>query len=201
MKCPMPHIRAVVVHLENLIKTKESYKNMEKKEFLVQNLTEGKNYQQISDENSVSRPQLTKWWNEGLRIRKEIKRANQLFNARKGNIDFEKFEKLGKRAFYEWYEQQPKRCTYCGIEEEKLQKIFNVENGILHTKRNRGRVLELERKNAKNNEYSPENCAMSCYLCNNHKSDLISEKDHLKYFAKEIYKYLDDKYNELENQK
>ena len=170
---------------------------MDKKEFLIQHLTEGKSYQIISDESDVSRSLLTKWWNEGLKIREEIKRANQLFNARKGKTDFEKFEKLGKRWFYEWYVKQPKKCYYCGIEEEKLQKIFDVENGILHTKRNRGRVLELERKNAKNNEYSPENCVMACYLCNNHKSDLISEKDHLGYFAKNIYNYLEDKYKEL----
>lgn len=174
---------------------------MDKKEFLIQHLTEGKSYQHISDKNNVSRPQLTKWWNEGLKIREEIKRANQLFNARKGNKDFKKFEKLGKRKFFEWYEKLPKRCAYCEIEEEKLQKIFDVENGRLHTKRNRGRVLELERENAKNNEYSPENCVMACYLCNNHKSDLISEKDHLRYFAKDIYNYLDDKYNELEKEK
>lgn len=170
---------------------------MEKKEFLIQHLTEGKSYQQISDENCVPRSQLTKWWDESLSLRGDIKRANQLFTGRKDNLVFVKFYKLGKRKFCEWYLKQPKKCTYCGIEEEKLQIIFDVENGILHTKRNRGRVLELERKNAKNNEYSPENCAMACYLCNNHKSDLISEKDHLKYFAKDIYNYLNNKYNEF----
>jgi len=170
---------------------------MDKREFLIQNLTEGKNYQYISEKYNIPRPQLTKWWNEGLEIRELIKRANQLFNSRKGKKDFEKFEKLGKRGFFEWYEKQPKKCAYCGIEEEKLQKIFNVEKGNLHTKRNRGRVLELERENAKNNEYSPENCVMVCYLCNNHKSDLISKEDHIKYFAKNIYKYLNDKYIEL----
>lgn len=170
---------------------------MDKKEFLIQHLTEGKSYQYIFDNYKVSRSELTAWWNEGIEIRNEIKRANQLFNARKGKGDFDKFEKLGRRKFFEWYEQQPKSCSYCGIEEEKLQEIFDFENGILQTKRGRGRVLELERRDAINNEYSPENCVMACYLCNNHKSDLISEKDHLKYFAKDIYKYLDDKYNEL----
>ena len=170
---------------------------MDKKEFLIQHLTEGKSYQFISDKYKIPRTKLTKWWREGLEIRKEIKRANRLFNARKGKKDFEKFEKLGKRGFFEWYEKQPKKCFYCGIEEEKLKKIFDVENGILHTKRNRGSVLELERKDAKNNEYSPENCVMACYLCNNHKSDLISKDDHIKYFATDIYNYLNDKYLEL----
>ena len=171
---------------------------MDKREFLIQNLTEkDKNYQYFSDKYKIPRQQLTKWWDEGIELREKIKKANQLFNSRKGKKNFEKFEKLKKRGFFEWYEKQPKKCIYCGIEEEKLQRIFDVENGILHTKRNRGRFLELERKDAKNNEYSPDNCALACYLCNNHKSDLISVTDHKKYFAKDIYKYLNDKYNEL----
>jgi len=186
-------------NLEKL--NKRSKINMDKREFLIQHLTEGKSYQQISDENSFPRPQLTKWWNEGLDIRIEIKRANQLFNSRKGKDDFVAFEKLGKRKFYEWYHKQPKKCAYCGIEEGKLQKIFDKEKGIIHTKRNRGHILELERKNTESNEYSPANCVLACYLCNNHKSDLISERDHLKYFAKDTYNYLNDKYEELKKER
>ena len=170
---------------------------MDKKEFLVQHLTEGKSYQQISEENNVPRTQLSQWWEEGLEIRKEIKRANQLFNSRVGKEEFSDFEKLGKRAFYEWFSNQQKKCAYCGVEEHKLQKLFDDNKGLLKTKRGRGKTLELERRDSESNKYSPENCILACYLCNNHKSDLITEDEHLKYFAPVIKKYLDNKLAEL----
>ena len=170
---------------------------MDKREFLIQHLTEGKGYQQISDEFNIPRPQISQWWEDGLDIREEIKRANQLFNNRVGKEEFIEFERLGKRKFYEWFEKQPKKCAYCGIEEFKLQELFNSENGILKTKRGRGKVLELERRDSGSNQYSPDNCVLACYVCNNHKSDLISETEHLSYFAPSIKKYLDSKYSEL----
>jgi len=170
---------------------------MGKKEFLIQHLTEDKSYQEIEDEYNIPRTQLSEWWETGNKIREEIKKANQLFNSRKGSKEFIGFEKIGKRGFYEWFVNQPKICTYCGIEEHKLQKLFDKENGILKTKRGRGRSLELERKDSKSNEYTPDNCALACYLCNNHKSDLIGAEDHLTYFAPAIKKYLDYKFEEF----
>lgn len=173
---------------------------MDKREFLVQHLTEGKAYQEISEEYRIPREQLSKWWDDGIEIRSEIKRANQLFNARVGKPEFSKFQDLGKRRFYEWFANQGKECAYCGIEEFKLQKLFDKESGSLITKRGRGRTLELERRDSESNEYSPENCVLVCYVCNNHKSDLISEDEHLRYFAPVIRKYLEDKFDRLNDQ-
>lgn len=170
---------------------------MDKKEFLIQHLTEGKSYQDISDENQLDRKQLSIWWEEGEEIRNEIKRSNQLYNSRVSKPEFSKFKELGKREFYNWYANQDKVCGYCGVEEFKLQKLFDKENGPLKTKRGRGRTLELERRDSISNEYSPENCLLACYVCNNHKSDLITEEDHLRYFAPAIKKYLDEKFSKL----
>lgn len=170
---------------------------MDQREFLIQHLTEGKSYQTISAEYDVPRETLSEWWSEGEDIRKEIKRANQLFNSRRGKPEFLQFERLGKRKFFEWFARQPKQCNYCKIEEFKLQKLFNKKDGILNTKRGRGARLELERKNTDSNEYSPENCVFACYICNNHKSDLISEEEHRKYFAPSIKEYLENKYSSL----
>jgi len=51
-----------------------------------------------------------------------------------------------------------------------------------HRKRiNRGNHLELERRDAKNNYYSPENCVLACYFCNNDKSDIFDENEYLEY--------------------
>lgn len=169
-----------------------------KEEFIIQHLTKDKKYQDFLDENpGLIRKQLSEWWEEELELREEIKKSNQLFAAKIGKEEFSEFKEMGKRGFYEWYHDQPKKCAYCGIEEYKLKALFNNESGILSTKRKRGRFLELERKDADTNKYSPQNCVLACYLCNNHKSDLISEEDHKTYFAKAIKDYLDNKYQLL----
>jgi hypothetical protein len=170
---------------------------MNQAEFLIQHLTEGKSYKTISEENGIHNSQLSQWWESGLELRSLIKKSNQLYSNKKNTEEFSEFRNLGKRAFFEWYRAQPRKCAYCGIEETKLEKLFDKETGILGTKRGRGRTLELERRNTVTNEYSKENCVLACYLCNNHKSDLITEEEHLEYFAPAIRKFLEDKFNNL----
>lgn len=170
---------------------------MTQEEFLIQHLTEGKSYKLISEANGIPNFQLSEWWESGIELRLLIKKTNQLFSNKKNLEEFIEFKNLGKRAFFEWYRAQPRKCAYCGIEEFKLEKLFDKESGILKTKRGRGRTLELERRNTDSNEYSIKNCVLACYLCNNHKSDLITDKEHLEYFVPSFRKYLDDKYNEL----
>ncbi|WP_165864990.1 agmatine deiminase family protein [Rufibacter latericius] len=65
-------------------------------------------------------------------------------------------------------------------------------SGRLSSKRKRGRSLELERIDSKTNLYTEENCALACYLCNNHKSDVITKDEHKAYFAKPIRRYVED---------
>lgn len=61
-------------------------------------------------------------------------------------------------------------CTYCGINKEQIHQLG--ENGKLFNKRSdtRGYDLEIDRK-VPNLEYSADNCCMSCYWCNNAKTD------------------------------
>lgn len=164
-------------------------------EFLKLHLLDGESYAIIAEKYDVPRPQLSEWWERGIELREQIAKANQLFNSRKGKAEFTDFESLGKRKFFEWFQQQERKCTYCGIEEKKLIQLF--ESGKLSTKRNRGKSLELERRDAKSNQYSIDNCVFICYFCNNHKSDIISEEDHKKYFAPSIKQYLEDQYKEI----
>ena len=44
-----------------------------------------------------------------------------------------------------------------------------------------------------------KNRALVCHLCNNHKSDFISEQDHVDYFSRAIKYYLEQKYLEFVN--
>jgi hypothetical protein len=170
---------------------------MNQEEFLLQHLTEGKKYKEICAENGLPLSQLQEWWESGSELRSQIKKSNTLYESRKSKEEFSEFQRAGKRAFFQWFREQPRVCAYCGVEEYKLQKLFDYDNPILSTKRGRGRTLEFERRDSKSNNYSIENCVLACYFCNNHKSDIITEKEHREYFAPQIRKYLEDKYKEL----
>lgn len=174
--------------------------NLDNSEFLKLCLLDDKKLDSISTEYVIDRKELSEWWNNrDLKLHELIQKSNQIFSAKKSNPNFKYFEKQGKRKFFEWYEKQLRICGYCGIEEYKLNELFDYQTGILGTKRGRGRSLELERKDTiiDSNLYTEENCILACYICNNHKSDLISEKDHMTFFAKNIRGYLEAKYAEM----
>jgi hypothetical protein len=77
-----------------------------------------------------------------------------------------------------------KSCFYCGISVDQLNILGG--NGKLHNKRSetRGFTLEIDRKHP-NLEYTNENCCMSCYWCNNAKTDEFDENE-FKEIAKGI---------------
>jgi len=62
------------------------------------------------------------------------------------------------------------QCSYCGISIGKINILG--DNAKLHNKRSetRGYTLEIDRKEP-NLEYTKDNCCMSCYWCNNAKTD------------------------------
>lgn len=49
--------------------------------------------------------------------------------------------------------------------------------GIISRGVNRGYWLEIDRKNPKA-LYSSDNCVLSCYFCNNDKSDVFDDAEH-----------------------
>lgn len=67
-------------------------------------------------------------------------------------------------------------CSYCGITIKAIEELG--KKGKLNNKRSdtRGYSLEIDRK-LPNLEYSSENCCMSCYWCNNAKTDEFSPKE------------------------
>jgi hypothetical protein len=170
---------------------------MNQDEFLINHLIDGKKYDEISLEHNISIETIRGWWETGESLRKLIRKSNQTFNNKKDVPEFAFFDRAGKRAFFEWYRKQPRVCGYCGIEEWKLAKLFAKGDGVLRTKRGRGQSLELERKDTGSNEYNESNCILACYVCNNHKSDLISEAEFREYFSQPIRNYLDSKFVKL----
>lgn len=75
-------------------------------------------------------------------------------------------------------------CHYCQITLDEIETLG--EKKKLYKKSLRGWTLEIDRLNS-NFEYSPENCVMSCYWCNNAKTDEFTENEFLQ-IGKEISK-------------
>jgi 5-methylcytosine-specific restriction endonuclease McrA len=67
-----------------------------------------------------------------------------------------------------------KRCHYCGVSIEDIVDLSNKHK--LFSKNERGRTLEIDRLNS-NFEYTPKNCVMACYWCNNAKTDEFTEEE------------------------
>lgn len=112
--------------------------------------------------------------------------------------DFDDFEK--------WYEKEPKKCCYCGISQDELKKLFKEKGEsedkkrkkpLFSKKRGFSAALQVEKLNP-NKPYTPSNCALVCAFCNNAKSDMVSEANFRKYFAKAISDFLHDILNALE---
>lgn len=76
------------------------------------------------------------------------------------------------------------KCPYCNI---SIDEIYELSSKRQIFKKNfRGWKLEIDRKKP-NYEYSPENCVLACYWCNNAKTDEFTEAEFLP-IAQEIRK-------------
>ncbi len=113
--------------------------------------------------------QLKNWFN--AKLRKEIN-------------DFENFEEFEK-----WYTLQIKKCVYCGITEQQSQELVMKgilksnrfpDNGNIERGKARGVWLEIDRDKPKE-KYSIKNCKLSCYFCNNDKSDIFDSESYMEF--------------------
>ncbi len=85
--------------------------------------------------------------------------------------------KFTKNSFLKWYSDNKGKCYYCKIPGDKIEKIYW---GNRKTKRPKTRIhLEVDRKKP-NGNYNKENCVLVCFVCNNAKSDIFSEKEFKK---------------------
>lgn len=93
---------------------------------------------------------------------------------------------------------QDGKCCYCKTKISDIQKLIN--SSLLKTRRvgrnatgERGRQFEVERMDAEGNYYSPSNCKLACYYCNNDKSYIFPADDFENFMGKskgEYFKYL-----------
>ncbi len=69
---------------------------------------------------------------------------------------------------------EEKHCYYCKITLEKVSELAKKKR--LYKKNERGWTLEIDRLNS-NFEYTPSNCVMACYWCNNAKTDEFTKDE------------------------
>lgn len=81
--------------------------------------------------------------------------------------------KTDPKEFYAWYERQYKKqngcCEYCHLLGDTIKSGY----GKYFREGRRGKRLEVDRIESKE-PYSPDNCVLACYPCNNAKSDVFS---------------------------
>ena len=123
---------------------------------------------------------------DNLRSEKILEVKEDFLNSWKALSKAEKVAKNSKNTrlegfkgmanFFNWYNNQEKKCAYCGIHVEQIKALG--ENKKLNNKRSdiRGYTLEIDRMLPKL-EYSEENCCMACYWCNNAKTDEFSPEE------------------------
>jgi hypothetical protein len=108
-------------------------------------------------------------------VKEKIRVANNYNRAKhKGFTD--------KYDFADWFVNQLKEnnceCHYCGTSIHDIRKLINA--GLLKERKTgfgyRGKILEVDKND---DDYTKDQCVLSCYYCNNDKS-YTSEKDDYK---------------------
>jgi hypothetical protein len=97
-----------------------------------------------------------------------------------------KFSGFGsKDNFINWYLDQIKnndcKCHYCKVSILEVRLLLN--NGVIHGRSVKGNGLrgpnfEIDRKNPVG-QYDVNNCVLSCYFCNNDKSNTFDYTTYL----------------------
>ena len=106
-------------------------------------------------------------------IKTRVKKANEKKDSKQfSNLSYwDEF-----KDFYNWYEKQKKVCGYCECTIEQVSKYLSSQSKLGgHKRDNRGESFEIDRLNH-NSNYMDDEVILSCYICNNAKSDVIEAK-------------------------
>lgn len=100
----------------------------------------------------------------------EQKFASNRYSSIKARVNYPLEEAWPRADFINWFINKEKKCCYCGCTQSELDSFYN--KNASKRKLTRGKTLEVERKEDK--EYTRNNCELSCYWCNNAKSDVFA---------------------------
>lgn len=126
-------------------------------------------------------------------IKKIIEKINDIFsNQFSSNAErkkgFKSFKAFYKCLFGDGFAIDKAKCYYCEITQEEITEIFNKK--FIESKKF-SPTMNIERLDS-NNGYTPDNTALACPLCNNAKSDMISDDNFQKYFKKSMREFIKD---------
>lgn len=142
----------------------------QKEEFLKYAVIEQLKYDEIEIKLGISRTVFSPWWEE-LKVRRiYLSWLRRLWSAKCPELNFYDFKN--------WYESVDKKCHYCGLTEEGMSILWASYPDL--TKRNRGRKLEIDRKMPNEKYEVIDNLVLSCYWCNNAKTDTFTDAEFLK---------------------
>jgi len=87
-------------------------------------------------------------------------------------LEFDKFKEVFTK------DHTKNQCHYCGITEADILNLIDKESDKIKTKRllTRGKSMEIDRINPFG-DYSESNIILSCYWCNNAKTDEFSYEE------------------------
>jgi 5-methylcytosine-specific restriction endonuclease McrA len=134
-------------------------------------IIEQKKFDEICEILGIDRSEVSRYWEELKEQREYLSNLRKIWKSK-----FEKTELT--ESFWEfkkWYENTEKKCFYCGITETQINELFNRKK--IYTKRNRGKKLEIERLLPNEPYHNIKNLVLSCYWCNNAKTDTFSSEE------------------------
>lgn len=80
-------------------------------------------------------------------------------------------------AYFIWWETSPKICYYCSLPESILEELHNQHGHINKRFPQRGKSLEIDRKQSELPYSNIQNLVLACYWCNNAKTDTFTEQE------------------------
>ncbi len=83
-------------------------------------------------------------------------------------------------SLFRWWEDTPKVCFYCSLSENLLEELHNQPGHINKRFPQRGKSLEIDRKQADLPYSKIDNLVLACYWCNNAKTDTFTEREFLE---------------------
>ncbi len=139
----------------------------QQKEFLRLAVEEQVKYEDIEKILGIPRHVFAPWWETFKEERERLSEIHSLWTQKCPDYNYYVFKR--------WYETADKTCHYCGITNQELESLW--EKFPTLTKRNRGRKLEIDRKEPNLPYNMIDNLVFSCYWCNNAKTDTFSETE------------------------
>lgn len=141
------------------------------KEFIWLVYGEKRKYADVSLLLGVPRKQLTIWSKELENEWRPISQAMKIYNQKKITVS--------PKEFYDHFRKMElnRCCEYCGVTEKELEELEKLKP---LTKRKRGKLLELDRKEPNTDYNNLKNLVFACYWCNNAKTDTFSHEEFLK---------------------